>query len=414
MIYVADTNFLIDYPESVFKHDLVYTSHVSREFEKLEKTKDSLKKQIMRAKKFVDLSEKVIYDSKDYNVTFSDNLDDNYTDNKLLQCCIENNYGLATSDLNLRNKARMYNIPLLQIESNYNDDYTGVHELYLDPNDLDDAQTIVDLMQNPTNKFGLVRNQYLIAWDVTKPTYNDDGKLIGYEPIDKLQFRFDGEKLVKLKFKPIRQSLDTVIKPVNIKQKLAFDMMQNKDITIKAIFGGFGVGKDFIMISHAIKLLQDPTSGIDKIVWVRNNVEVKDTNPIGFLPDGMQDKLLPFLMPLCDHLGGMDKLQIYLRNGKVEIQHLGFIRGRDIKNAIIYATECENNTVEHIQLLIGRVGEGSQLWLNGDMKQIDDKKFEVNSGLNALKKLKGQALYGQVTLDKVERSETARLADLLD
>ena len=33
-------------------------------------------------------------------------------------------------------------------------------------------------------------------------------------------------------------------------------------------------------------------------------------------------------------------------------------------------------------MLIGRVGEGSNLWLDGDFKQVDSKVFEVNNGLN--------------------------------
>ena len=90
------------------------------------------------------------------------------------------------------------------------------------------------------------------------------------------------------------------------------------------------------------------------------------------------------------------------------------MRGRDIKNSILYVSECENNTKNHIQLLIGRVGLNSQIWLNGDTRQVDHDKFAVNNGVNALKLLKGQELYGQVTLDKTERSKTSKLADLLD
>ena len=100
--------------------------------------------------------------------------------------------------------------------------------------------------------------------------------------------------------------------------------------------------------------------------------------------------------------------------GRVEVQHLGFIRGRDIKNSIIYVTECQSNTREHIQLLLGRVGEGSQIWFNGDDQQMDSDKFKNNNGVNTLKKLSGNKLYGQVTMDKTERSKTARLAGLLD
>src|SRR5699024_5714420 len=124
-------------------------------------------------------------------------------------------------------------------------------------------------------------------------------------------------------------------------------------------------------------------------------IEVKDTNSIGFLPDTLESKLKPFLAPLQDFLGGEEGLTVFMGEGKVEVQHLGFIRGRDIRNSIIYVTECQANTKEHIQLLLGRVGEGSQIWFNGDDQQTDGRVFEVNNGVKALSKLAGDKLYGQ-------------------
>ena len=100
---------------------------------------------------------------------------------------------------------------------------------------------------------------------------------------------------------------------------------------------------------------------------------------------------------------------------QIEILPLNWVRGADIKNSIVYVTEAENMTKEHIQLLIARIGEGSQLWINGDTKQIDDKLFEYNNGLESIiNKLKGNKRFGVVNLVKVERSETAELAKLLD
>ena len=120
-------------------------------------------------------------------------------------------------------------------------------------------------------------------------------------------------------------------------------------------------------------------------------------------------------MSVADHVGGTCGLEILISEDKIEVQHLGFIRGRDIKNSIIISSEAENLTKEHVQLLIGRVGQGSELWLNGDNKQTDKEIFKTSSGLKiAIEKLKGQKLFGYVHLEKSERSETARLADLLD
>jgi PhoH-like ATPase len=333
-------------------------------------------------------------------------------DDAIIECAKKHNAVLISGDFLAQLKAKSAGVEVYETENDdiVESDYKGIKEIYIDTNLESDNELLAKIYENESNFLGLLQNQYLIIWDKSKPSYDFNGNIKGYEVVDK--FKFNGEKLQKLKYKAIDNMFLGKIKPLNVKQELMFDMLQDRTTTVKAAFGSFGVGKDFLMISHAIEMLQHQK--IDKIVWVRNNQEVRDSNPIGFLPSDMQSKLLPFAMPLADHLGGLEGLETFLRQDKIEIQHLGFMRGRDIKRSIIYVSECENNTKEHIQLLLGRVSSDSQLWLNGDTRQIDHDKFLVNNGVNALKMLKGQRLYGQVTLDKTERSETAKMADLLD
>lgn len=268
------------------------------------------------------------------------------------------------------------------IEISQNDDRYG--ELYNDINN---------------NVFDCLVNQYVMVKD-------DEGNVV-----DRL--RWNGQKYERLSYKQINNTYTGKIKPVNPQQELAFDMLQNKDITVKVLTGRFGSGKTFLMIATALQLISE--GKFDKIVWVRNNQEVKDTKAIGALPGEAMDKLLPFAMPIADHVGGVDGLELLVRQNKVEIEHLGWIRGRSFSNAIIMCSEAENLTKQHAQLLIGRVGKGSHLWLDGDFKQVDSKVFEDNNGLSkAIDKLKGHRLFGYVNLEKSERSETAALADLLD
>ena len=101
--------------------------------------------------------------------------------------------------------------------------------------------------------------------------------------------------------------------------------------------------------------------------------------------------------------------------GKLEVIPLAFLRGRSIRNSIIYSMESENLTKEHIQLIMGRVDQGSQLWMDGDFKQRDKVAFEKSQGLELMvERLKGNPLFGYVHLIKSERSKVAALADLLD
>ena len=166
------------------------------------------------------------------------------------------------------------------------------------------------------------------------------------------------------------------------------------------------------MLSHALHFINNKK--YKKILWVRNNIEVKDTNPIGALPDGIKDKLLPFAEIMSDHLDGTNNLLYLISSNKIEIEHLGFMRGRDIKNSIILCSDAENMTKEHMQLLVGRISDNSALWINGDVSQVDSSIFERNNGLTAITdSLLGNTKFGYIKLNNVERSETAMLADLI-
>ena len=153
----------------------------------------------------------------------------------------------------------------------------------------------------------------------------------------------------------------------------------------------------------------------NKLLWVRNNIEVKDTSPLGSLPGDLLQKMWWTAGPLIDHCGGEFGLERLIEEGLVEIAYLGHLRGRDIRNSLIICSEAENLTRQHIQLLLGRVGEGSNLWLDADLRQRDKQIFEKTAGIeNMIEKLKGNPLFGYIHLEKTERSKTACLADLLD
>ena len=273
------------------------------------------------------------------------------------------------------------------------DEYRGFQEI------TSDDERLSTFYSDLTNIFDCRQNEHIIVYDT-------DG-------VAKDFYRWDGTKYALVGYKVIKNDYTGNVRPRNPQQRLAIDMLYNQDITVKILVGKFGTGKDYLMSSVALDLVMQ--GKFDKIMWVRNNVEVKNSKPLGFLPGDAFDKLLPFAMPLADHVGGRDGLERLISNQQIEVEHLGFIRGRDIKNTIIMCSEAENMTKEHVQLLLGRVGEGSALWLNGDYKQTDHKVFTENNGLMiAVDRLKGHPKFGFVKLVKTERSETAAMADLLD
>lgn len=249
------------------------------------------------------------------------------------------------------------------------------------------------------NYFSLEENQYLLVLD----QYGN--------PVDRLKWQ-DG-KYKNIFKKPLDSAQIGKVKAKNPQQEFAIDMLMDETTTVKVLTGTWGSGKTFLACSAAWQMIQ--AGKFDKIVWVRNNIEVRDTNPIGALPGTYLEKMSVWAMPLADHLGGKDELDHQIQMGKVEIEHLGFLRGRDIRNAIIFCSEAEHLTTDHVKLLLGRVAEGSILILEGDCRQVDAKVFEKDNGLvTAIEKLKGNRLVAYVHLQETVRSATARLADLLD
>lgn len=274
------------------------------------------------------------------------------------------------------------------------DEYLGYKELTLS-----DEEMSYFYCHTNENIYDCILNEYLII-------KKSDGEVVDYR-------KWDGNEYRAVSYKQINSAFMGKIKPLNPQQVLAFDMLQNKDQTIKVVSGKFGTGKDMIMIANALKLIEE--GKFDKLIYIRNAVDVKDSSAIGFLPGSKDEKLRPYAMPLADHLGGETGLDVQIMAGNIEIEHLGYIRGRDLKNAIVYCSEAENLTKEHVQLLIGRIGNGSSLWLNGDFKQTDNAVYRMNNGLlSAVQKLAGHEKFGYVQLLKTERSETAAMADLLD
>lgn len=271
-------------------------------------------------------------------------------------------------------------------------DYCGWDDYHISDKTMEQLYTNMD-----TNILECFENQYAKIYE------EDELKDI---------LRWDGYQYRNLTYKPFKSQLGEKITPRNVEQKMLFDLLQNRDIPIKLCLGRFGSGKSYLMLAHAMWLISQ--GKFDKIVFVRNNIEVKDAGRLGFLPGEQEDKMYPYIAPIADHIGPM-MLEDYLNQDIIEPIPLGFIRGRDIKNAIIFCDEAENMTKQHIQLLIGRVSSGSELWLAGDLKQTDSITFEKNSGIRSMvTSLAGDELFGMVKLIKSERSATAAKADLMD
>lgn len=221
-----------------------------------------------------------------------------------------------------------------------------------------------------------------------------------------------GQMYRPLKYKELKiDFLGETIRPLNIEQKMAFDLLQNPDIPVKLLTGVPGSGKDFLMFLHAWDLVKRGKK--DKIIFIRNLVPFKDAPEIGFLEGSLQKKIEWGLGPITSILGE-EGLKMAEDEGVIEAVNLGFIRGMSWDNVILYVSEGQNITGGGYKLLVSRCGKGSELWINGDTLQTDGKKFESNNGIERLLgSLSGNKLFGTVKMLKTERSDIAELASLI-
>lgn len=164
-----------------------------------------------------------------------------------------------------------------------------------------------------------------------------------------------------------------VILPKTKNQERLMKYLHSKECEQIVVTGPAGTGKTFITVAHAADMFNH--GAIKKIVITRPVVGCGPT--IGLLPGTLEEKMQVWLAEsiniLKDRLGeGI--YEIARKRGEIEIAALEHIRGRSFSNAFILVTEAQNTTVEEMISLVTRVGEGSKIVLDGDVRQTDIKK----------------------------------------
>ena len=219
---------------------------------------------------------------------------------------------------------------------------------------------------------------------------------------------------------PLRQLLRSQkiwgIKPRNKEQQFLMDSLMDPAIQIVTVIGKAGSGKTICAIAAGLEQTIDEATQDYTRVIVSRPVQPLGKD-IGFLPGSLEEKMTPWLMPIQDNLqtllgNNKSALEMYVENGKIEIEALTYIRGRSISNAYIIIDEAQNLTKHEIKTIITRIGDGTKIILTGDIEQIDNIYVnETSNGLaHAIESFKQHPIAGHVTFKKGERSELATLA----
>lgn len=169
-----------------------------------------------------------------------------------------------------------------------------------------------------------------------------------------------------------------IITPKNTAQEELIEFLDDESKRIIFSIGPAGVGKSYLMTLKAIQLLKE--GDIEKIIITRPAVGADED--IGFLPGGLIEKMAPWTRPILDIFAeyfNAGDIKHMIEEGVLEICPIGFVRGRTFKNAVIIFDEAQNATQSQTKAVLTRLGEGSRMFVTGDVTQTDLK--EQKSGL---------------------------------
>lgn len=213
------------------------------------------------------------------------------------------------------------------------------------------------------------------------------------------------------------------IRARNMEQQFALELLLCDDIKLVTLMGSAGTGKTLLALA----------AGIAKVVDERFYTKLLVSRPIipfgrdiGFLPGDKEEKMRSWMQPIYDNLrllvsstsggedveGKVDRL-MHSRGGRtIEVEALTYIRGRSIPKQYMIVDEAQNLTPHEVKTIISRAGEDTKIILTGDPYQIDSPYLDASSnGLSyVVERMKGQKLFGHVTMTKSERSDLASLA----
>lgn len=281
--------------------------------------------------------------------------------------------------------------------------YEGLAEILVDDEFIERFYEGEQMFLDPSNvKVKLYPNQFLLLISSSNPKKSAICRFLEFK-----------SPLKPINVKEYSKSWGVV--PRNKEQTFAYDLLFDDDIPLISLIGRAGSGKTLMAIAAGLEQVLGFGERKYKKIVVSRPVQPMGKD-IGFLPGTMEEKMLPWLMPIHDNLefilGNKNKFKSYFEQGLIEVEALTYIRGRSISNAFIIIDEAQNLTAHEVKTIITRVGEGTKVILTGDIEQIDNiYTNETSNGLTyAIEKFKDSELVGHITFKKGERSKIATLA----
>jgi PhoH-like ATPase len=313
----------------------------------------------------------------------------------------------VSKDINSRLKGDALGIEVMDFEKqkcNFDELYTGWSQMQV-PTDVIDDFYKNETLTNPD--FDFLANEFIILQDKDNPKHSGLGRAMEKNILTHLDSKFETA---------------WNIHPRSKEQRMALELLLHPELDLVTLIGRAGTGKTLLALAAGLECVLHQ-NGFEKLLVSRPIIPMgKD---IGFLPGTKDEKLTLWMQPIFDNLTYLlrlghkfdegtvqQKINNLLKEQQIELEALTYIRGRSIPKQYIIIDEAQNLTPHEVKTIISRAGEGTKMILTGDPNQIDNPYLDSSSnGLSyAIEKLKGQKIYGHVTLSKSERSPLSAIA----
>ncbi len=200
-------------------------------------------------------------------------------------------------------------------------------------------------------------------------------------------------------------------------QRLAIDMLLDPTIGIVSLGGRAGTGKSALALCAGLEAVLERRA--HKKIMVFRPLYAVGGQELGFLPGDADEKMNPWAQATFDTLGSVvsdNVMEEVFERGLIEVLPLTHIRGRSLHDAFVIVDEAQSLERNVLLTVLSRIGQNSRVVLTHDVAQRDNLRVGRHDGIaSVIEALKGQSLFGHITLQRSERSDIAALVtDLLD
>lgn len=200
-------------------------------------------------------------------------------------------------------------------------------------------------------------------------------------------------------------------------QRLAIDLLLDSDVGIVSLGGRAGTGKSALALCAALETVLERRQ--HKKIIVFRPIFAVGGQELGYLPGSEAEKMNPWGQAIFDTLSALVSKEVIdhvVDRGLLEVLPLTHIRGRSLHDAFVIVDEAQSLERNVLLTVLSRIGQNSKVVLTHDVAQRDNLRVGRHDGIaSVIEALKGQSLFGHITLTRSERSAIAALVtDLLD